>query len=170
MRTRCTIPHCRVSYAKRYQYFGIPMDDLIQEGMIGVMLAARNYDPSHGKAFLNYAKFWVKRGMYNICQKYQWPITMHTIGGKRSDIKMGVSNIEYEDMPYDVHQNDNYDHVMYLMKSLTDRESNVIKWYYGIDCEPKDQNGIAKDLGVTRQMVSLILKKAMQKMADAEPK
>ena len=43
--------------AFRYRDRGLPLDDLVQEGAIGLLAAADNYDPDRGTAFSTYA-FW----------------------------------------------------------------------------------------------------------------
>ena len=45
------------SVALRYRDLGLPDDDLVQEGAIGLLAAIDSYDPSHGASFSTYA-FW----------------------------------------------------------------------------------------------------------------
>ena len=40
-------------------------DDLIQEGMIGLMKAVRNYDPEQGNSFQSFSELCVSRQMYS---------------------------------------------------------------------------------------------------------
>jgi len=47
-----------IRIAKKYQDLGVDLDDLVQEGMIGVMVAIKNYDPEKG-AFSTYASLWI---------------------------------------------------------------------------------------------------------------
>jgi len=42
---------------------GLSLDDLIQEGNLGALLAARRFDPDKGVRFLTYAAWWVKQRM-----------------------------------------------------------------------------------------------------------
>jgi len=44
-----------VSVAKRYRGMGLPFEDLIQEGNIGLMRAIDKYDPERGYRFSTYA-------------------------------------------------------------------------------------------------------------------
>ena len=46
--------------AKRYAGEGIELDDLIQEGVIGIMQAAENYKPNFNVSFPSYAGKWIK--------------------------------------------------------------------------------------------------------------
>lgn len=47
--------------AKRYANRGLSLEDLRQEALIGVMLAARHYDPGQGASFPSYAVYWIKK-------------------------------------------------------------------------------------------------------------
>ena len=49
-----------VSIAKRYCGYGLAVDDLIQEGIIGLILALKKYRPTINCRFSTYAYFWVK--------------------------------------------------------------------------------------------------------------
>jgi RNA polymerase primary sigma factor len=52
-----------VSYAKRYRSSGIPVLDLIHEGNLGLIEAARRFDPSRNVKFISYAVWWVREAM-----------------------------------------------------------------------------------------------------------
>lgn len=42
---------------------GLSLDDLVQEGHLGALMAARRFDPTRGVRFLTYAGWWVKQRM-----------------------------------------------------------------------------------------------------------
>ena len=44
-----------VSVAKKFQNRGVPLVDLIGEGNLGLMTAARKFDPDRGVKFISYA-------------------------------------------------------------------------------------------------------------------
>lgn len=50
-----------VSLAKRYQGCGMSLQDLIQEGNIGLMKAAEKFDASKGFRFSTYAAWWINQ-------------------------------------------------------------------------------------------------------------
>lgn len=50
-----------VSVAKQYQYQGISLSDLINEGNMGLMKAAQNFDSTKGFKFISYAVWWIRQ-------------------------------------------------------------------------------------------------------------
>jgi RNA polymerase primary sigma factor len=50
-----------VSVAKRYRGYGLPFEDLIQEGNIGLMKAVERFDPERGHRFSSYATWWIRK-------------------------------------------------------------------------------------------------------------
>lgn len=56
-RNRLTQTHLRLvfSVANRFRYLGLPYDDLVQEGSIGLMKAIERFDPTKGYQFSTYA-------------------------------------------------------------------------------------------------------------------
>lgn len=65
------------SVAFIYQWSGIPLDDLVQEGIFGLMIAAQRYDPSLG-AFSTKAYLWIRsfvvKAVFNSGQTIRVPI------------------------------------------------------------------------------------------------
>jgi RNA polymerase primary sigma factor len=52
-----------VSVAKQYQNLGVPLDDLINEGNIGLIRAAERFDPTKGFKFATFAVWWIRQAI-----------------------------------------------------------------------------------------------------------
>ena len=59
-----------VNVAKKYQGQGLPLEDLISEGNIGLMNAIEHYDVEKGYHFISYAVWWIRQAILKaICEK-----------------------------------------------------------------------------------------------------
>src|SRR3977135_1121232 len=52
-----------ISVAKKYQNRGLPLTDLIGEGNVGLLPAARKFDPDQGVKFISYAVWWIRQAI-----------------------------------------------------------------------------------------------------------
>ena len=72
-----------VREAKKRVGAGLELEDLIQEGITGVLRAIETYDPSKGFAFLTYADDWIRQRIMRACERegsierYQMRIPSH---------------------------------------------------------------------------------------------
>jgi len=59
-----------VTVAKKYQGLGLPLDDLISEGNIGLINAADRFDVKKGYHFISYAVWWIRQAIMSaLCEK-----------------------------------------------------------------------------------------------------
>src|SRR5215472_72079 len=59
-----------VSYAKRYRGLGLSFLDLIHEGSLGLMEAAKRFDPERNVKFISYAVWWVRQAIFHALSEH----------------------------------------------------------------------------------------------------
>jgi RNA polymerase primary sigma factor len=212
-----------VSVAKQYQNNSLSLNDLINEGNLGLVKAAQKFDETRGFKFISYAVWWIRQSIIQALaehsrmvrlplnkvgsltkinkvfseleQKYQREPTPEEVA-----VMMGITLEEVEatlgisarhvsmDAPFtdgesnaliDVLQNANAEetdkHLDYkdslrieterTLASLTEREKEVIKLFFGIGVEhPMTLEDIGDQLGITRERIRQIKDKAITKL------
>lgn len=166
-----------VTIARQYLGNGLPMDDLISEGNIGLMKAAAKYDAERGLRFVNYAVVFVR-------QQIEKALKMESAELRVENARDGLSRSV--DAPLggrtnmnllSVLVNDNasladtrvYDSavekaVEQALLSLDERERSVIMAYYGINQDHLTMAEIAEDMQLKRERVRQIRNRAVRRM------
>ena len=70
-----------VSVAKQYQNRNLKLEDLINEGNMGLIKAARKFDPSKGFKFISYAVWWIRQSI------------LHALAEKSRTIKLPLNKV-----------------------------------------------------------------------------
>jgi len=86
-----------ISVAKNFRNRGLPMEDLVEEGNVGLVNAVDRYDPSVGSRFSTYASYWIdqaiRRAVQNATQMIHIPsYLMEQIGA----MKIALRTLEEE--------------------------------------------------------------------------
>lgn len=84
-----------VTVAKQYQGQGLSLMDLINEGNLGLLEAAKRFDGEKGFKFISYAVWWIRQSIiqaiYNYSKTIRFPVTQIT---KFSRVKKASSKLE----------------------------------------------------------------------------
>ena len=136
-----------VAIARQYQNKGLPIDDLISEGNIGLMKAARKYDGERGVRFVNYAVVFVRQQIEKALKLESAELRVENMKDVRDDNSPDVA-----------------DGVEYSLGSLNERELKVVTAYFGIGQERLTMAEIAEDMNLRRERVRQIRNKAIRRM------
>jgi len=71
-------PYIRLvfSVAVRYRNYGVPMSDLLQEGVMGVIQAAEKFDFDRGARFSSYCRWWIRSYMQDFIL-HNWSVVRY---------------------------------------------------------------------------------------------
>ncbi|HOJ17755.1 MAG TPA: sigma-70 family RNA polymerase sigma factor [Ignavibacteriaceae bacterium] len=214
-----------VSVAKQYQNQGLSLGDLINEGNLGLIKAAKRFDETRGFKFISYAVWWIRQSILQALaeQSRIVRLPLNRVGALNK-IGKAYSNLEQEferepspgelanelkmdvnevadtlkisgrhvsmDAPFaqgednrllDVLQNDQQPKPDFLLmneslkqeirralSTLTERESEVIKLYFGLEDEhPLTLEEIGEKFNLTRERVRQIKEKAIRRLRHA---
>src|SRR6187431_2899987 len=84
-----------ISVARKYQGQGLPLGDLIQEGMLGLIRAVEKFDWRKGYKFSTYGTWWIKqaidRGIYNKARTIRLPVQVAQRERKVAGVERGLT-------------------------------------------------------------------------------
>ena len=210
-----------VSVAKQYQNQGLSLPDLINEGNLGLIKAAEQFDETRGFKFISYAVWWIRQSILQALaeQSRIVRLPLNQVGSLNKIGKV-LSRFEQEnerrpsaeelaeelDIPVDkitdtlkvsgrhvsvdapfVEGEDNSlldvlvnedtpntdGTLMYeslsreidrALATLTERESDIIKMFFGIGCQEVTLEEIGDKFGLTRERVRQIKEKAIRRL------
>jgi RNA polymerase primary sigma factor len=134
------------SIAGKYRSSGVPFDDLVQEGLLGLLLAKEKYDNRNSVKFATYAYSWIHK-----------KIRESVAREKTKEFTELDDNILEN-----IHENENQkDTELKLSRSLDKIEKDILRHFFE-DEMPLDE--IAVLLSVRRERVRQIKQKALRKM------
>jgi RNA polymerase primary sigma factor len=214
-----------VSVAKQYQNQGLSLGDLINEGNLGLIKAAKRFDETRGFKFISYAVWWIRQSILQALaeQSRVVRLPLNRVGALNK-IGKAFSNLEQEferepsateiaeeldmsafevsdtlkisgkhlslDAPFnqgddnrllDVIEDEQQPppddylldeslriEVKRALTTLSDREAEVIKLYFGLDREhPLTLEEIGERFHLTRERVRQIKEKAIRRLRHA---
>ena len=214
-----------VSVAKQYQNQGLSLGDLINEGNLGLIKAAKRFDETRGFKFISYAVWWIRQSILQALAEQsrivRLPLNkvgaLNKIGKAYSnleqeferepsaseianELKMDVGEIsdnlkisgrhisvdapfvhgennslldvienEHQPEPDDSLMNESLkSEIERALSSLSERETEVIKLYYGLKKEHSlTLEEIGERFNLTRERVRQIKEKAIRRLRHA---
>lgn len=172
-----------VKMASLYRGQGLQLDDLISEGNLGLMTAAAKYDASRGTRFVVFAAPYVRRqieraieeqnGIYKVPKdadklaKHQGKaLSVDAPLGGRTNLSL-LSVLVNQDSPQAderVYSEAIERAVELALMSLSERETQVVNRFFGLDREHETMAEIAEDLNLKRERVRQIRNRAIRRL------
>lgn len=210
-----------VSVANKYKGCGLSLGDLISEGNVGLIQAAKRFDPERNVKFITYAVWWIRQAIMHALAEQSGTVRLpikqagllYKIGGKFQELTQAKGHepttqelakeleLEPEDIESVLRVYRTYlsldspikdsDETSYLdllegsdnasveenllraslskeieelLDELTDRERQILKMRYGFEGEPQTLEEIGTKLGLSRERIRQIEKKAKNKL------
>lgn len=162
--------------AKALYLIGGEHDDLIQEGMIGLYKAIRDFDPAKNARFLPFANLCISRQIYTAIQasntRKNQPLNNYISfdaaedwegGEERDDLWLNVCMNGSGGNPEEllIHREDDEQIEQFLSKKLSAFEMQVLKAYL----EEENYSRVAKRLGKSPKTVDNALQRIRKKLA-----
>jgi RNA polymerase primary sigma factor len=173
-----------VSYAKRYRGLGVSLLDLIHEGNLGLIEAAKRFDPNRNVKFITYAVWWIRESMMHALsdqtRAFSFPPKLFAVLGTVADDvslndpitadgtrHVGDTLAQDHVRPVEdemIHQAD-LDELSAALRDLDGKEREVVRLRFGLeDDEPRTLQEIGDRLHLSRERVRQIESRAKDKL------
>ena len=173
-----------VSYAKRYRGLGVSFLDLIHQGNLGLIEAARRFDPTRNVKFITYAVWWVRESMMHVLadqtRAFSFPpklfSTLHAgedvslnepLQRESHDTRERGDLLPQDQMPVEeemIHRADLAE-LTAALGDLDGKEREVVRLRFGLENdEPCTLQEIGDRLHLTRERVRQIETRAKEKL------
>lgn len=164
-----------VFIARRFENTGIPLEDLISIGTIGLIKAVGTFDAEKKIKMATYASRCIENEIlmyFRSQRKYQGDVSLSdSLDADREGNALSLMDVISvdDDMLENLDARDACAKVRRCVEHcLTGREAKVISLRYGLDGEgPRTQREIAAACGISRSYVSRLEKKALAKLREA---
>jgi RNA polymerase sigma factor (sigma-70 family) len=175
-----------VRIAKMFRGRGVPFDDLIAEGCVGLLHAIRRYNATTGTRFMTYASFWIRKEILTALAEQPNAIHVPQYARQhgyrahrilRLDLRQDAGSVfsvadrlrHPDPLAADtIIERERSAQVQSEVQRLEPRERAVIVWHYGLAGEPrKTLHEISLSLGLSRERVRQIEVSALAHLRHA---
>lgn len=166
-----------VVIARQYQGQGLSMEDLVSEGNLGLMKAARKFDATCGLRFVNYAVVFIRQQIEKAVRKEsdEQRVESTRDGQTRSvDAPLGskanvsllsvLVNADSPQADQRVYNASLEDAIERSLQTLNERETVVVNAYFGIGEERQTMAEIAERMSLKRERVRQIRDRAVRRL------
>lgn len=182
-----------VRIAMEYRDTGVPVEDLVAEGNLGLLEAAKRFDPSRGVRFASYASWWIRKFMIDAATRQRRMTTAPTARGASGEMapstpseaprrRQRILSLEDSASPSGEHtvgdavadeaedpeeivlESQFAEALRSILFRLPAQERLILTEHYGLGGEPpKTLQRIGETLGLTRERVRQIELRALAK-------
>ena len=166
-----------VVIARQYQGQGLSMEDLVSEGNLGLMKAARKFDATRGLRFVNYAVVFIRQQIEKAVRKESDEQRVEStrdgqtrsvdapLGSKANGSLLSVLvNADSPQADQRVYNASLEDAIERSLQTLNERETVVVNAYFGIGEERQTMAEIAERMSLKRERVRQIRDRAVRRL------
>lgn len=178
-----------VATARRYRGRGVPMEDLVNEGNLGLLRAAERFDPGRGVRFITYAAWFVRQTMLDAVTRSGRPLPRPPAGegaarrprravllsleasadpgGSGTPLAELLGDPGAEGADHPGGRRERRRAVETGLAFLPEREERVLRLFYGLDGRgPRSLARIGRELDVSRERVRQLKDRALRRLRD----
>lgn len=188
------VVHLCKRYYKRARKFNLSIDDLIQEGILGLIHAAHKYDPDRGTRFSTYSYYWIIQKIRRYFDQFGRTIRIpvHISEARRNGVNTSplrfsekqILSLDTDDywtdksftsdmdqVVSDVHERFTNAEVLRQINSLMPRDALILKLRFGMEGYTEHTlEEVGTKLGVTRERIRQIQVRATKHLRNRLPK
>lgn len=141
-------------FARQYTRYGLSLEDLVQEGMLGLLDACGRFDSSRDIKFETYAGYWIKKYILQAV-------------GKESKHSFHNSELDENTLPESSASQENEGkEQLTLPLSMPDLEKKILRLSFE---QGKTLKGIASELDQTPEKIRQMRDKALRRLRKSPP-
>ncbi len=157
--------------ALEFRDYGFNIQDLFQEGCIGLMKAIKKFNPLKGFKLITYATWWIKAQIQSFIQKNKSIVSRSDKALRRQLFYKGNNEdksivVEFDDtfmLEADSEISPDTKHINGLLLNLNDKERFLVEKRIMTD-EPMTYKEIGERLNISKQRANQIEKEALEKL------